>query len=260
MKISVGSVLSSDKSRAAISGKSGRANVDLPDVIRSRSGDKITPYKAMKYTLPLVIFGAAVLTSAQAQLVHLSFKDPEGLFLFRANSALIPWDHTTGDVSKFDIFYDPAADLSVPLDPAKNVWRAIVTSSLGNFEVVRPIQSITDSGNYLEFQYNSEPPLGYGLMDFSVSYTASHADSSLPVPPIDLGESNLYLSGGLDFFNIPHLGEGYGYAGFSSATAETASSVDFTPVPEPSTYALGAVALLGLVLWKRHGRAAPSGI
>jgi len=216
--------------------------------------------KAMKYTLPVVIFGAVVLTSAQAQLVHLSFKDSDGLFIFRADSGLIPWDHTIGDVSKFDIFYDPAADLSLPLDPAKNVWRAVVTSSLGNFEVVRPIQYITLSADSMEFQYNGVAPLAYGVMDFSINYAASHADSPLPVPPIDLGESNLYLSGGLDFFNIPHLGEGYGYAGFSSATAETASSVDFTPVPEPSTYALGAVALLGLVLWKRHGRAAPSSV
>ena len=94
-------------------------------------------------------------------------------------------------------------------------------------------------------------------MDFSVNYTTASASSSLPVPPFDLGESNIYLSGGRDFFNIPDLGEAYGYGSFKSGNAESAASVNFTPVPEPATYAYGAVAFLGLVLWKRHIRATP---
>jgi hypothetical protein len=68
------------------------------------------------------------------------------------------------------------------------------------------------------------------------------------VPPFELGESNLYLSSGRDFFNIPDLGEAYGYADFKSGKAGNASSVNFTTVPEP-TYALGAIALIGPVLW-----------
>mgnify|MGYP001603872209 FL=1 len=75
---------------------------------------------------------------------------------------------------------------------------------------------------------------------------------------VDLRESNIYLSGGRDFFDIPDLGEAYGYGGFRSEKAGNASSVNFTPVPEPSTYALGAIAFIGLVLWKRHASAAPS--
>lgn len=72
------------------------------------------------------------------------------------------------------------------------------------------------------------------------------------VPPVDLSESNTYLSGGRDFCDIPHFGEAYGYADFNSATAKNVSSIHFTPVPEPSIYAPGGVAFLALALWKRH--------
>lgn len=237
-----------------VSGKSVGTHVDPPDGATGRPVIKDEIMKAVKSIIaPLAIYGAAFVTSAHAQLVHLSFKDSVGLFTFRSDPASLVWNLTTGNISQFDLFYDPAADLSMPLDPSRNISRALVTSPLGNFEITLPIQTITQSDDRLEFQYAAYAPLVYGLMDFSVQYTVSHSDTSLPVPPIDLGEADLYLSGGADLFGIPHLAEAYGYAGFNSATSENASTVDFTPVPEPSTYALGGVAVLGLALWKRHG-------
>src|SRR5689334_12878408 len=107
--------------------------------------------------LPLLVLAfAASITSAHAQFVHLAFRDFQGVFIFRANSASIPWDHTLGQITRLDVYYDPLADANGgPLDPAKNVWRALVTSEgLGNFTITRPIDQIFSGLKSIEFQYN----------------------------------------------------------------------------------------------------------
>lgn len=113
-------------------GKSGCTKVARPDGI-SAHRDKLTLMKAI---LPLLIFGGALPPPVRAQLVHRSFKDPGGVFIFRADSAQISWDHARS---------------------GKNAWLTVMTSSLGNFVIVRPIQSVTFPADHVEFQDNSEP-------------------------------------------------------------------------------------------------------
>jgi PEP-CTERM motif len=131
------------------------------------------------------------------------------------------------------------------------MWRAIVLSPLGNFEVVRPVQYVFARETYIEFQNYGETTYD-GVFDFSVGFSPATAVGVMPVLPIAFDYPVLDLSGGRTFFDIPDLSEAYGYAVFHHATAEITDSIKFTPVPEPSTYALGGVAVLGLTLWWRH--------
>ena len=65
----------------------------------------------------------------------------------------------------------------------------------------------------------------------------------------------LNLSGGRDWFDIPHMGSGSVSDGeFATAQAAIVPYVGFTPVPEPSTYAMGGVAVLALGVFIRRFR------
>jgi len=205
----------------------------------------------------LVLFFGVGLIPARAQFVHLAFRDFDGLFIFRANSALIPWDHTHGHIARLDVWYDPSADAhGGPLDPTKNVWRALVTSeNLGNFTIIRPIDLIFSSEESIEFQYYHIDPDPYGYLDLSVRFSPGNLGPGLPIPPLNLSDSSVYLSGGEDFFPIHNLGEGYGYGSYGSVKAEWVTEVGLSPVPEPSTYGFCAGALLtGLILKRRRAR------
>ncbi len=215
--------------------------------------------KATRLLPLLVLVIGTALTSARAQFVHLSFRDFEGTFIYRANSALIPWDHSVGHILRLDVYYDPLADAhGGPLDPTKNVWRALVTSEgLGNFTIVRPIDQIFSSERSLEFRYYRTDP--YGQLDLSVDFSPKNLGSGLPVPPLTFGDSFVNLAGGEDFFPIRNLGEAYGFGEYRSVKAEWVNEAGFSPVPEPSTYGLAAgVLLTGLVLKRRHWSAKAS--
>jgi len=203
--------------------------------------------------LPLLVLFGVMLVSARAQLVHLAFRGFDGTLLFRADSGLIPWDHSIGQITRLDIYYDPAADLSKPLDPAKNVWRVLVTSErMGDHTITLPIEQIFVGETYLEFQRNSNSP--FGILDATVAYTPTDFPN-LPTPPITFGESNIYFSGGEEVFGIHRLAEAYGYGSYDRVKAEMVAGVGLSPVPEPSTYGLCAGALLtGLILKRRRTR------
>jgi len=206
----------------------------------------------------LVLSGAAMLVSARAQLVHLAFRDFDGSVIFRANSALIPWDHTGGEITRLDFYYDPLADTTGgTLDPSKNVWRAYVKSygGLGDFTITRPLDQIYASDSWLTFAYNNVDPQQWGSLDFFVNLAPPNLSPGAPVPPLTFGESFVHLSGGDSFFDIKNLGEAYGYGGYHYAKAEMVPGVGLSPVPEPSTYGLCAGALLtGLILKRRRTR------
>lgn len=211
--------------------------------------------KAPRLLPLLVLFAGVGLISARAQFVHLAFRDFQGVFIFRANSASIPWDHTLGQIVRLDVYYDPLADTHGGLlDPTRNVWRAVVTSEgLGNFTITRPIDQIFAGPNSIDFQYNHNDP--YGYLDLSADFSPANPGPGLPVPPLVLGDSSVYLGGGESFFPIRNLGDAYGYGGYGLVEAEWVAGVGLSPVPEPSTYGLCAGTLLiALVVKRRRSR------
>lgn len=209
----------------------------------------------------LVLFlGEALLGSARAQLVHLSATQPmdggSGL-IFRANDASIPWNHTGGFISRLDLYYD--VNDAVGSDgyygfsnPERNVWRIIVHAyGLGDFEIIRPLQSLTVGASSMTFEYDADV---FEEFDVTFEFATPLPDTAPPVPPLVFSDVHYYLQGGQSFFDVPDLNEGYGGGSFDTASARLAQAVDFTPVPEPSTYAAGAVLLLGVAFWHRRRR------
>jgi hypothetical protein len=194
-----------------------------------------------------LLAGAFALPS-HAQLVHLAFDQSENSgMIFRATSADIPWNHSGGYVSRFDFWYD-ASDLT---NPERNLWRARVHAygGLGDFEIIRPLQTILFGENSIEFEHSADGV--HEELDFTVWLTGvTPPETGVHVPPftIDLEHTSFYLSGGRTFFDIPNLSEGYGFTVFNRGTASVVDSIELYPVPEPSTYAACAAALLGLVV------------
>ncbi len=214
------------------------------------------------FLIRILLLGGALLGTAHAQLVHLigtqQLDGGSGL-IFRANDASIPWNHAGGFISRLDLYYDVNDAIGSEgyysfSNPDRNVWRIKVHAydGLGDFEIIRPLQTMMFSENRITFEYD-----GPVFEEFDVTFEFAHppADLSTLIPPFEFSSAYYYLHGGRTFFDIPNLSEGYGGAVFETVSGRLAQSVDFTPVPEPSTYAAGAVALLGLVLWHRRRRA-----
>lgn len=209
----------------------------------------------------IIVFGGALLGSARAQLVHISATNPsEGVsgLIFRANSALIPWNHTGGYISRLDLYYDANDAVGSEgyysfSNPDRNVWRIKVHAyGLGDFEIIRPLQSVMAGESRMTFEYAGEV---FEEFDLTFTFAEPFTGLGLPVPPLEFSDVSYYLAGGRTFFDVPDLSEGYGGGTFDSVNARWAQAVDFTPVPEPSTYAAGAVLLLSLALWQRRRRA-----
>lgn len=214
----------------------------------------------------ILLIGGALLGTAHAQLVHLvgtQQLDGGGGLIFRANDASIPWNHSGGFISRLDLYYDP--NDAVPNDayfegyynfsnPDRNVWRIQVHAygGLGDFEIIRPLQSMVFSETGVLFEYDGPD---FAEFDVRFEFASPVADPSTLIPSFEFSSASYFLHAGRTFFDIPNLAEAYGGTIFETARGRIAQSVDFTPVPEPSTYAAGAVALLGLALWHRRRRA-----
>ncbi len=207
----------------------------------------------------ILLIGGALLGTAHAQLVHLigtqQLDGGSGL-IFRANDASIPWNHSGGFVSRLDLYYDPNDAIGSEgyytfSNPDRNVWRIKVHAygGLGDFELIRPVQSLSIFESGMVFEYD-----GPDFVEFDVrfEFASPLADPSTLIPPFEFSSASYFLQAGRTVFDIPNLAEAYGGAVFETAGGRLAQSVDFTPVPEPSAYAAGAVALLGLVLWHRR--------
>jgi hypothetical protein len=217
--------------------------------------------KPLRAFLSVLVFGGALLGSVRAQLVHISATNPmEGSsgLIFRANDASIPWNHTAGFISRLDLYYD--VNDAVGSDgfysfsnPDRNVWRIKVHAyGLGDFEIIRPLQSLVAGESSMTFEYAGDV---FEEFDLTLMFAEPFTGPGLPVPPLQFSETSYYLAGGTTFFDVPNLNEGYGGGSFESVNVRLAQAVDFTPVPEPSTYAAGAVLLLGFALWHRRRRA-----
>lgn len=207
--------------------------------------------------LLLLASTAALAGTARAQLVHLTATqqlDGGGGLLFRATDATIPWNHTGGFISRLDIYYDLNDVVTHDgfytfSNPDRNVWRAKVhIYDLGDYEIIRPLQTLSVGETEMRFEYDAD---FFEEFDVTFQFATPRTELTPPVPPIEFGEVSYFLQG-TGFFNIPDLSEAYGGAIFETSSAGFAQTVDFTPVPEPGTYAAGAALLLGLVVWLRR--------
>lgn len=208
----------------------------------------------------LVLSAAA---SARAQLVHLAFSDSQSWINFKADDVNIPWDLTGGTIDRLDIYYDLSSAINdgegryTFTDPSRNVWRTRVqhAGELGTFEIIRPLTKLTVWEDTLMFEHMVDDGIAWEVAEFTLSFSGAGAQPyMLPIPPVDLGPNHLVLQGGQSFFDADHLAEALGGASFDRATARFADRVDFYPVPEPSTYALGgaAIAIASMFLSRRR--------
>jgi hypothetical protein len=205
--------------------------------------------------LGLMMLGSAVSpASTFAQLVHLSFTEPDNFIYFRADDVSVPWDLTGGEMTRLDIFYDVDQQNGDPegRDPSRNFWRAEVQAHLiGPFEIIRPIKFIevmeaTAGSSAFELRH-FQTEGGFEEFQFTLLFTSADP-TAVPVPPFALGRAAFNIRGGISLFDEPRMGEGYGGGIFQVGTASIVPYPGFNPVPESSAFAWGSLALLALAI------------
>jgi len=232
----------------------------------------------MKRFLPLLlslsIYAGADVASAHAQFVHLKFETRSSLFEARGSQAGRPWD-TGGMLSgipmTFDIYYDASTAETSPdsstfafTDSSKNFFHvganlAPFAPGLPALNITRPIDSIhvLDTGINLTF-FHDKP---YETLDAFISFaTPLSSTHFLPVPELPPllydengnAQSGFSLNGGQDMFRLPH--PGFGFATGALELVSASVNPEFPPVPEPSTYGLGGLAVMSAAIAWRHRR------
>lgn len=220
-----------------------------------------------------LVFGVglaiSVATPGRSQLVHLAFSESESWINFKADSVTIPWDLSGGTIERLDVYYDLSSAVNLGdgayafSDPTRNVWRVVVqhAGELGTFEIIRPLTKLTVWEDSLMFEHMIDNGVAWEVAEFTLAFSGAGAQPyMLPVPPVNLGQglgqNHFFVHGTRSFFDAPNLAEAYGGAHFDRATARFADRVDFSPVPEPATYALGgaALAIASILLSRRRGR------
>ena len=206
----------------------------------------------------LFAFAGAFTAPASAQFIHLSFDvgQSEAGILFHTSNAASPWDHEIGFVTKLDLYYDAEAPL-VGMRPGKNWWqmRVEVPSREHSFLITRPIDTISRWENGLWFIFERSGPGVFEDFELTLVFDSLiPTEGRLPIPPLPgLGEAEFVEPGfsvfaGRTFFPVADVVEGYGGGAIYNYTAE------ILPVPEPSTYAIGALILTGAVVAVRRRR------
>lgn len=222
----------------------------------------------------LIVFAVVDVARVHAQFVHFQFKSRFTLFEARGYKAGYPWD-TNGMLSGIPVTFDIYYDASTPEvsagsgrfvfnDPSKNYFH--VSANLADYaltlpaiNITRPIDSITvfDTGFDLTF-FNEKPS---EALDFDIVYARPQPfTGTLPIPSLpellinDFGspDSGFTLDGVQDMFRLPNPG-----FGFLSGTLELSQEgihSEFPPVPEPSTYGLGGLAVMAAAIAWRHRR------
>lgn len=213
------------------------------------------PMNSRRALLASLGFFGVLLTPVHAQLVHLSFEIEAGL-IFRANSADSPWHHVSGRVTKLDLYYDSQVPLGAWRDPSRNFWKMEVEVPERGREFVfaRRFDEISkaddNQGLYFSF-FRSRPHEDFELsLVFESPFSAE--EGRLPLPPLpalgftEYWRSSFNLFATQSFFPVSDIGEVYGGGEILSVTAT------LIPIPEPSTYAAGALLLVAAAVVVRR--------
>jgi hypothetical protein len=191
---------------------------------------------------------------ALAQLVHISVNNPEGHLLFKTDDASISWNTSAGFITQLDFTFDSQARAGA-LNPARNFGHMRVENpALGRvFNITLPFQWASVSDQSLLLQCYISKPGVFIDSEFSLVFDSPVADDGtlpdFPLPGLGVTE---YSRSTFDFwsgnapFHVRHLAEAYGIMDIESVT------VTLVPIPEPSTYALAGLALLGAVIALRR--------
>lgn len=208
--------------------------------------------------LALLVFAGASGALVRGQLIHVAFTQPDNFVLVEPQPA--PSDIFSGEVARLDLFYNPTAAIDAGggrfefSHAADAFWRIRVpVEGLGTFTLTRPLTFLQIDPTSLSFEHTwSDPAVGEEEFAFSASFAgAISPDGGLPraaLPPLDIGDENLmfFLRAERTFAESPDTLLLYGVGGFERATLQ--------PIPEPSTYAFGALGLIALACWARRRR------
>lgn len=211
--------------------------------------------------LTLLGFFGALVAPARAQLIHLSI-EAEGSLIFHSNVAGNEWDRSTGLITKLDLYYDSQIPIGAWRDPSKNFWKIRIEAPQNGrtFVFARAFDQIyvAEDNMGLSFEYfRSRPHEDFGLgLVFASPFTA--AEGGLPLLPLpalgstEYTRSSVSLMGVQSWFPDPDIADAYGGGEILSVTAT------FIPVPEPSTYAIGALLMLAAVIGVRRRNLRPA--
>ena len=205
----------------------------------------------------LLLLAATLCATARAQLIHVSTDISNGSLLLKANHASTPWNVGVAEITSFDFTYDSQAVIGA-LDPNKNFWHLKMNFfGVGKFELTRPFDGVVASEQGLTFTFDRSVP-GSVFEEFELnlvfnSIVPTEGPIPNPLPALGTwGQSNVssefFLYGGRSYFpEVFDLADVYGGA------AITALHPTMTPIPEPSTYAVGTILLVGaLVGWRKR--------
>lgn len=216
------------------------------------------------HLIGLLVLTAATSPVVRAQLIHISFSKPDNVVILQAASPSIPWDIGLGQMTTMDLYFNPAAATDMGggrfefSDPSNAYWQARVPiEDVQTFVITRPLQFLQVNPTSFSFEHvTDDPELGLEEFYFDASFTGSIAAGeglpTTPLPPLLLDEEGdnfmFFLRGSGSLFEMPGLVDAYGIGGFESATLR--------PIPEPSTYAWGALGLIAVVVLARRVRGA----
>ena len=232
----------------------------------------------MKATAPLFIIALVAMSMSaplHAQLVHLSFvaEESTGSVSIRGDRHLFyPWDTAGRGPLEAPLYFDLYYDLNAPQtgsedwgafyrgsDPNRNFFRMRYQGpGMGKpFDVSRPISGFGVYDDEMRIVQKLNPFWSYPDFEFRMEFQSSpsvdFATPQPPFPPFDpLDLPHLFLEGGLSLFDFEGLGEASFSVRFTDVEYEIIS--DFRPIPEPSTYGLGATLVIGAALGLRRWR------
>lgn len=238
----------------------GAARAPIPICSRREYTVGMTPRSVLA---AFFAFAGAFGAPTSAQFIHMSFDigvEDAGI-LFHTSSAASPWDHEFGFVTKLDLYYDAEAPL-VGMRPGKNWWQMKVDVPFQDHEflITRSVDSILRSENSLLFISERFGPGVFEDFELLLIFdSVIPTEGLLPIPPLpalgewEFAEPNFSVFAGRTYFPVADVVEGYGGGRIYGYTAE------IMPVPEPSTYAIGALVLTGAAIAVRRRRCVAMG-